>query len=162
MTVCLVLVGRVRGLTNYIPHRYLTTNLLFQEEILRYKKQYEDMLIERNKFKQQCTQVCFATSVSGIVSFLFLAPAEPSISLCIFSVCPKVVFKSLIEFTNSRSCHQLDNDRDTLTLLQINLINQSPGVANSLVLLSFLYVIKRGNDSCSIRKRHGQLNLVTA
>merc|ERR1712154_489297 len=27
-----------------------------QEEIVRYKKQYEDMLIERNKFKQQCTQ----------------------------------------------------------------------------------------------------------
>ena len=30
-----------------------------QEEIVRYKKQYEDMLIERNKFKQQCTQVKF-------------------------------------------------------------------------------------------------------
>ena len=30
-----------------------------QEEIVRYKKQYEDMLIERNKFKQQCTQVNF-------------------------------------------------------------------------------------------------------
>merc|ERR1711892_916763 len=27
-----------------------------QEEIVRYKKQYEDMLTERNKFKQQCTQ----------------------------------------------------------------------------------------------------------
>ena len=31
-----------------------------QEEIVRYKKQYEDMLIERNKFKQQCTQVSTA------------------------------------------------------------------------------------------------------
>ena len=28
-----------------------------QEEIVRYKKQYEEMLTERNKFKQQCTQV---------------------------------------------------------------------------------------------------------
>merc|ERR1719150_270933 len=27
-----------------------------QEEIVRYKKQYEEMLTERNKFKQQCTQ----------------------------------------------------------------------------------------------------------
>ena len=27
-----------------------------QEEIVRFKKQYEDMLTERNKFKQQCTQ----------------------------------------------------------------------------------------------------------
>jgi len=27
-----------------------------EEEIVRYKKQYEDMLTERNKFKQQCTQ----------------------------------------------------------------------------------------------------------
>ena len=37
-----------------------------QEEIVRYKKQYEDMLIERNKFKQQCTQVKF----NGIFNFL--------------------------------------------------------------------------------------------
>ena len=27
-----------------------------QEEIVCFKKQYEDMLIERNKFKQKCTQ----------------------------------------------------------------------------------------------------------
>ena len=26
---------------------------------MRYKQQYEDMLIERNKFKQQCTQVVY-------------------------------------------------------------------------------------------------------
>ena len=31
--------------------------IIFQEEIVRYKKQYEEMLTERNKFKQQCTQV---------------------------------------------------------------------------------------------------------
>ena len=36
---------------------YEMLHLIVQEEIVRYKKQYEDMLTERNKFKQQCTQV---------------------------------------------------------------------------------------------------------
>ena len=36
---------------------FVYKEIFFQEEIVRYKKQYEDMLTERNKFKQQCTQV---------------------------------------------------------------------------------------------------------
>ena len=36
---------------------YEMLHLIVKEEIVRYKKQYEDMLTERNKFKQQCTQV---------------------------------------------------------------------------------------------------------
>ena len=42
--------------------------LIFKEEVLRYKKQYEDILTERNKFKQQCTQV---QSVLNMVSNYF-------------------------------------------------------------------------------------------
>ena len=41
--------------------------IMAQEEIVRYKKQYEEMLTERNKFKQQCTQVS-----SGIITHYHL------------------------------------------------------------------------------------------
>jgi hypothetical protein len=43
-----------------IRYNAIRTNLIcycVQEEVIRYKKLHDDILIERNKFKQQCTQV---------------------------------------------------------------------------------------------------------
>jgi hypothetical protein len=52
-------VKKLTSNTASISYRGIGTNLIVhvQEEVIRYKKLHDDILIERNKFKQQCTQV---------------------------------------------------------------------------------------------------------